>query len=108
MSISLLEAMAAGRPIIATSIGGNREATDDGEAALLVPACSPASLSAAILRLANCPQEASRLARKAKEIHASRYTASRMTADYRELYLSLLSERNLMAAAEPQSQEATS
>ncbi|HUX66441.1 MAG TPA: glycosyltransferase [Terriglobales bacterium] len=47
----LLEAMAAGVPIIATAVGGVPEIVSDGREALLVPSESPAALAAAVARL---------------------------------------------------------
>ncbi|HTR14157.1 MAG TPA: glycosyltransferase [Roseiarcus sp.] len=48
---SVIEAMAAGRPVVATAVGGIPEAVQDGVTGLLVPPRSPADLAAAIDRL---------------------------------------------------------
>ena len=48
MSNTLLEAMAAGRPVVATSVGGNPELVEDGVTGTLVPARHPAALTKAI------------------------------------------------------------
>ncbi|MDP8224849.1 MAG: glycosyltransferase [Candidatus Lernaella stagnicola] len=48
--ISLLEAMAAGIPVIATSVSGTPEALCDGELGTLVPPDNPAALAAALSR----------------------------------------------------------
>jgi glycosyltransferase involved in cell wall biosynthesis len=45
------EAMAFGRPVVAASVGGLRDAVDDGETGLLVPARDPQSLRAALEQL---------------------------------------------------------
>ena len=50
MSLALLEAMAAGLPVVATDIPGNRDLVTDGREALLVPVGDAAALAAAILR----------------------------------------------------------
>jgi glycosyltransferase involved in cell wall biosynthesis len=44
LPLSILEAMAAGKPIIATRIGGTDEAVIDGETGLLVPPADSAAL----------------------------------------------------------------
>lgn len=51
LSNSLLEYMAAARPIVATSVGGNTELIRDVKEGLLVPTESPAALADAIVRL---------------------------------------------------------
>lgn len=48
----VLEAMASGRPVIVTAVGGNMEAVVDGVSGILVPACAPDVLAVALTRLA--------------------------------------------------------
>jgi glycosyltransferase involved in cell wall biosynthesis len=53
---SALEAMATGKPLVATDIPGCREAVVDGETGLLVPPRDPAALAAALRRLIEAPE----------------------------------------------------
>ena len=55
LSIALLEAMAAGKPIIATSIGSNREVASQAEIARLIPAADAPALCEAILQFTRDP-----------------------------------------------------
>ncbi|HEX6183681.1 MAG TPA: glycosyltransferase [Pyrinomonadaceae bacterium] len=61
----LLEAMAAGVPVVATNVGGVPEVADDGETALLVPAHDPLGLAAALGRVLTDAELASSLAARA-------------------------------------------
>jgi glycosyltransferase involved in cell wall biosynthesis/ribosomal protein S18 acetylase RimI-like enzyme len=90
LSISLLEAMAAARPIIATSIGSHRELASQAEMARLVPPANPVALAEAIQELARDPALRARLAEAARRLFEARYTEDRMLNAYRQLYLSLL------------------
>jgi glycosyltransferase involved in cell wall biosynthesis len=63
---ALLEAMAAGLPIVATRVGGIPEIATDNDTALLVDAHRPDSLAAAIRRLLQNPDLRERLALRAK------------------------------------------
>lgn len=67
----LLEAAAAGVPIVATDVGGTREMLTDGEHALLVPADNPAAIANALLRLSLDAALRLRFRKSASE-HASR------------------------------------
>jgi glycosyltransferase involved in cell wall biosynthesis len=90
LSVSLLEAMAAGRPVVTTTIGSNREVTRDGAVASLVPPKDPAALASAITALAHDPNRRAALGRAARAEQQSRYTMERMLAGYIEQYDLLL------------------
>jgi glycosyltransferase involved in cell wall biosynthesis len=90
LSISLLEAMAAGKPIIATSIGSQREVASHGDMAELVRPASAPALSEAILRLAGNPPLMARLGANARTVYESCYTETRMLQSYWQLYFNLL------------------
>ena len=62
----LLEAMAAGIPVVATAVGGTPEIATDGEDALLVPPRRPDALEAAIERVLESPQLCSQLVANAR------------------------------------------
>jgi glycosyltransferase involved in cell wall biosynthesis len=55
MPMVLLEAAAAGLPIVATGVGGNGEVVRDGETGYLVPARDPEALGQAMMRLMDVP-----------------------------------------------------
>ncbi len=67
LGFSLMEAMAAGRPCVASDIGGLSELIDNGENGLLVPARDPGALGGAILRLSGDENLRKRIAKKARE-----------------------------------------
>lgn len=83
----ILEAMAAGLPIAATSVGGVPELLTHGEHALLVPPRDPAAMAQAILTLLGDPDLARRLGDRARE-RSAHYTPERyaesLLAIYRE------------------------
>jgi len=88
--IAILEAMAAGVPVIASDVGGVRDAVRDGETGLLVPPAAPGELASAILRLRVdhdlCRRVADRAGREVRE----RYSVTRMVDAYAGLYRELL------------------
>ena len=99
LSISLLEAMAAGRPIVTTSIGSNREVTNNGEAAVLVPPKDVASLAEAIRSLATDAPRLQELGRRAQEVQRERYGLPRMLDAYMAEYDRLLKRASVRASA---------
>jgi lipopolysaccharide/colanic/teichoic acid biosynthesis glycosyltransferase/glycosyltransferase involved in cell wall biosynthesis len=92
LSIALLEAMAAGKPIAATTIGSNLEVTNVGEAAQLVCPRDAAGLARAIVEIMDDPQMAEQLGSAAKRIYLSRYTQSEMLRAYADQYGQVLVE----------------
>ncbi len=87
-SLSALEAMACGRPLIAGAVGGLAEMIDDGENGLLVPAADPEALAAAILRLSDAPELGARLAQTARDYVVRNHSHLRAAASYVEIYRS--------------------
>ena len=82
--------MAAGKPIIATSIGSQREVASHGDMALFVPPADAPSLREGILRLAGDQALMARLGNNARAVYENFYTEDRMLQSYRQLYLDLL------------------
>jgi glycosyltransferase involved in cell wall biosynthesis len=90
LSIALLEAMAAGKPIIASSIGSQREVASHAEMARLVPPADARALSEAISGMAGDEALMARLGRTARVVYQRCYTENRMLEAYRQLYFELL------------------
>jgi glycosyltransferase involved in cell wall biosynthesis len=90
LSIAVLEAMAAAKPIVATSIGSNMEATNNGEAALLVPTKNPEAIANAVVEFIRYPSKRLTKSMKAKERFLKHYAESRMLESYLVEYESLL------------------
>ena len=90
LSIALLEAMATGKPIVATSIGSQREVASRADMARLVRPADALALSEAIVRLAGDEALMARLGAGARALYESRYTENRMLQSYRQLYFDLL------------------
>jgi len=71
---ALLEAMAAGVPIVACKVGGVPETVEDDRSALLVPPAIPAAMAIALARILENPTLAARLVANASERLASRFS----------------------------------
>ena len=77
LPLSVLEAMAARTPVIATAVDGTPEAVQDGSTGLLVPPGHPEALAAALRRLLGDPAYARRLATAGHERLLREFTARR-------------------------------
>lgn len=86
ISLTLLEAMAAGKPIVATKVGGNPEVVDDGKTGILVPCGFPERIESAVMRFyANrslIPEFAEAGRKRAYEL----FSLQNMTDKYEDLY----------------------
>jgi sugar transferase (PEP-CTERM/EpsH1 system associated) len=93
ISNTALEAMATGRPVVATRVGGNPEIIPDGVAGLLVQPDDPDSLAAAILRYVDNP-ELRRQHGAAGRAHAiTKFSLDAMVEKYDKIYRALLATR---------------
>jgi glycosyltransferase involved in cell wall biosynthesis len=100
MPNGVVEAMAAGLPIVATRVGGIPEVIVDGHTGLLVPPDDAAALSRALLRLIDDPALATSLGRAARHVVEQRFSFDRMVAGFEQLYLSELLSRAPRLAAD--------
>jgi len=91
LSISLLEAMAASRPVVVTDVGMNGKIVQNGFNGFVVPPESPESLSDAIARVLINGDLAVELAKNASETVKHRFSDKKMAADYMSLYKAVLS-----------------
>ncbi len=90
LGVSLLEAQAAGVPVVACAAGGVPEAVADGITGLLVPPANPAALAKAVIQLLdNADQRRQFGAAAAGRIRAE-FSPDRMVEDYLALYRELL------------------
>ena len=90
LGVAALQAMAAGRAVIGSAVGGLAEAVVDRECGLLVPAEDPARLAAAIEELYKDPALRTRLAAAGRVRVSQGYLATQMVAAYDELYRRVL------------------
>jgi glycosyltransferase involved in cell wall biosynthesis len=90
LSNSLLEAMAAGLPVVATRVGGTPEIVEDGVTGLLVSPGDPQVLAAAISRLLHDRTTARQLGQSARRRVFSRYSLEQAVASTERLYDDLL------------------
>lgn len=90
-SNALLEAMAAGRAVVATAVGGNVEAVDDGVTGLLVPPRDSGALSSAMLRLLITAGLARDMGERARQFVREQHAMDGMVRAYESVYADLLS-----------------
>ncbi len=86
LPLSVLEAMAARRPVVATAIGGTDEAVAHEETGLLVPPRDPPALAAAIRRLLHDPALADRLAAAGRQRVEREFSAESAARRVMEIY----------------------
>jgi glycosyltransferase involved in cell wall biosynthesis len=90
LPISLLEAAACGRPLIASDVPGCREVVRPGETGLLVPPDQPEALAAAIGQLAGSPDLRARYGEAARRRAVERFSADAIGQQTVDLYRRLV------------------
>lgn len=100
LPMAVLEAMAVGVPVVATSVGDVPEVVKDGETGLLVPAGDAEALARGILRVLTDPQEAASRAGAARTLVEREYPVQRMAVRTEEVYVEALESLGLLTATE--------
>lgn len=90
LPLSVLEAMSAGKPVIATPVGGIPELVENERHGLLVPVQDEAALAEVVARVACDPVLQERMGRAGFERVQREFSFARMTECYEELYAGLL------------------
>jgi glycosyltransferase involved in cell wall biosynthesis len=98
---NIIEAMAVGLPVVATSVGGVPELIVEGESGLLVAPNDPPALAEAILTLARDPELRRRMSEKNKAVVRERFTLEKSVASYEEVYRNVAYPRRNRAAESP-------
>lgn len=93
ISLTLLEAMAVGLPVVATHVGGNPEIVVEGETGRLAPAANPQALADSIVQMCDERNRWSNLGRAGSERVAAHFDIRRMAHDYEDLYETLTAQR---------------
>jgi glycosyltransferase involved in cell wall biosynthesis len=81
----ILEAMAAGKPIVATEIGGVPEAVQNDRTGILVPVGDAQAFAAALVRLAGDAELAARMGQAGRERHRTQFSFERMIDEYADV-----------------------
>jgi L-malate glycosyltransferase len=92
LSNTLLESMAAGIPVVATAVGGNPEAVEQGVTGILVPPKNGAALADAICRILNQRDLAAAMGRAGRRRVSERFSTRAMVSESERLYGQLLAE----------------
>jgi glycosyltransferase involved in cell wall biosynthesis len=90
LPLAVLEAMAAGKPVIATQVGGTNEAIINGKSGVLVPPADPMALARAIRKLLSDTSLAERLAAAGQARAHRHFSAESMVRCVTQIYDELL------------------
>ena len=97
MPMVLLEAAAAGLPIVATTVGGNHEVVLDETSGFLVPPRDPEALGLAMLRLMGLPEEQrGTMGERGREHIRTRYGLGQVAERWESLYREVLERKGLL------------
>jgi glycosyltransferase involved in cell wall biosynthesis len=94
LGIALIEAMAAGLPVVGTDVGGIPELIRNGENGFLVPPGSPKPLAQAIGTLVGDRELRIAMGRRGRQIYEARFTLSTMMTQVEALYDQLLERKD--------------
>ena len=89
--LALMEAMAAGLPVVATAVGGVPELVTHGRDGFVVPPGDPDSLAAALGRLIGSPEQRQAMGRDAESKASATFDVAHTVQSYVELYKTLIS-----------------
>jgi glycosyltransferase involved in cell wall biosynthesis len=91
-SNAILEYMSAGLPVVATDVGGNREAVLDGKTGFLIAPTDQDALATKLIYLLTHPDESLRLGRAGRGRAETEFSLAVMIRNYQEYYIKLVKQ----------------
>lgn len=101
MSMVVLEAMAAGKPVVVTDVGDNRHVVRDAETGFVVPARDVNAMAAALRRLVRSASLRRDFGHAGRRRYEALYTVQAMTKRYEDLYLQVLDGASALSTPPP-------
>jgi len=93
LPVTVIEGMAAAKPIVATRVGGVPELLDDGESGIIVSPSDPEGLAEGIIKVLNEPKATEEMGKRGRESAMSRYRIDILTENIANLYERILREK---------------
>lgn len=91
--VTVMEAMQAGVPVVATEVGSVREAVDDGDTGIVVPVEDLDAIVAALARLRDDPELRATMGARAREVGLERFDADAAVRSWEALYDEVIARR---------------
>ena len=93
MSNAIMEAMAAGLPVVATEVGGNSELVIDGETGFLCPSNDAMALADRVASLINSEKESERMGENGRKRMLNEFGIEKMIKETENIYMKLFEQR---------------
>ncbi len=90
ISLTLLEAMSVGLPVVTTSVGGNPEIVKQPETGLLVPSANPSKIADAIIQMCRQQTNWKKIGQQARDRVEQYFNIRTMIQEYERVYLDVL------------------
>lgn len=92
LSITMLESMSFGIPVVATRVGGNPELVQDGETGFLVPPADPESFARAVIQILTDESLREKMGRQGRMLVESEFSIERVAGQYQRVYKEVLGD----------------
>jgi glycosyltransferase involved in cell wall biosynthesis len=92
LPVTIMEAMTAAKPVVATAVGGILDLVEDGQSGILVPPRNPTAVASALQRLLTNPTLAQQMGQEGRKIALRRMTVQGAVRQNEAMYEEVLAE----------------